>query len=97
VLQARQLAPPRLDLAAVERFRRDDGEASPMVIRAFTGSGPNAEKSGENTLPFFKVPKRGDVELRNAAEQREDAIALADAERGFQNVGEAVGFGPEVA
>jgi hypothetical protein len=27
-----------------------------MDIRALIGSGPNAEKSGENTLPFRNVP-----------------------------------------
>ena len=31
--------------------------ASPMLIRAWIGSGPKAENSGENTLPFFRVPR----------------------------------------
>ena len=46
-----------------------------------TGSGPKAENSGQNTLPFFSVPSTATYSSGHAAEQREDPLAAADAER----------------
>ena len=69
--------------------------ASPSSIRSRIGSGPNAEKSGLNTLTFFSVPSAVDIEFRHPAEQGEHPVALADAETS-QQVGEPVGLLPQV-
>ena len=67
-----------------------------MDIRALIGSGPNAEKSGENTLPFSQCAECGQVEFRATAQQRERPVALGDSVL-RQNVREAIALGAQVS
>ena len=68
--------------------------ALPIVMRALMGSGPNAENRGENTLPFLKRAESRDIELGDAAQQGEHAIAFGDAAL-RQNVGKPIGVLPQ--
>ena len=70
--------------------------ASPSARRAAIGSGPNAENSGQKTLPFFERAERRDVELGDAPGEHEDALAATDAEP-LEHVGEAVRARGELA
>lgn len=43
---------------AVAGFGRDEDLALTLLDTRAIGSGPNAEKSGEKTLPFLRVPRQ---------------------------------------
>ena len=58
--------------------------------RCAIGSGPKAEKSGQNTRPRLSVPRTADVELGNPAGQRRRPVSPLPTPRDCQDVGEAV-------
>ena len=76
-----QLVADADDPAAVQLGGGDQDPAVAQVSRCRIGSGPKAANSGERTLRCLSVPERDDVGLQPAAEQGEDGLPGADAER----------------
>lgn len=85
----------RCQLLPVETLGGDDhaGFADPEPRGDRLGSEGAEERRGHRAV--LQGAEDGDVELRDRAEEREDAVAAADPERG-DRVGEAVGLAREV-
>src|SRR6516225_10924132 len=80
MLEAWQLLTPGFDLAAVERLRGDedpglaDRHARPDRLR------PERGEKGTEHAPIFQRAESGQVEFRDAAEQREHPVTPGDRE-----------------
>ena len=94
-LEVRQRLAEQLDLAPVEafggdeRFRRADDQALSDRLEVEGG------KQRAEDAPGLQRSEGGDIEFRDAAREREDAVARTDP-AGAENVGEAVGLGPQI-
>ncbi|HCQ63648.1 MAG TPA: GNAT family N-acetyltransferase [Rhodobacteraceae bacterium] len=94
-LEVRQRLAERFDLAPVEafggdeRFRRADDQALSDRLEVEGG------KQRAEDAPGLQRSEGGDIEFRDAAREREDAVARTDP-AGAENVGEAVGLGPQI-
>ena len=89
VIKAGKLFAPRLHLAAIKRFGGDERLGIADAHAGLDRLGSERRKQGREHAAVLERAKRGDVELGRPAEQRKNAISLADPALG-KDVGEPV-------
>jgi hypothetical protein len=80
VVQVAHLGPPGHNLLAVQRLGRDENAGRADTHALAYGIGPEGGKQRTEDAAGFPGTERGHVEFRNAASEREHAVAAADAE-----------------